>query len=124
MPAVWVDRRSQRLAIHLRLLDSRGSWLTLRLRQAECPPPARGECAKLRVSNEDRALVHAGTIDGARAVVREGQPGCYHVDEISSDPLPSGHASRRWGVGIKRRDGFVTIDRNPRPAKPDGRAPS
>jgi hypothetical protein len=23
-------------------------------------------------------------------------PGCAHVDEISRDPLPSGHTSRRW----------------------------
>jgi hypothetical protein len=38
------------------------------------------------------------------------------VDQISADPLPSGHTSRRWGVGIKSRDGSVVIERDPREA--------
>ena len=41
--------------------------------------------------------------------------GLYHVDEISADPLPSGHTSRRWGVGIKRLDGSVAIEPDPWP---------
>ena len=32
------------------------------------------------------------------------------VDEISADPLPSGHTSRRWGVGLKRVDGTVALE--------------
>jgi hypothetical protein len=30
-------------------------------------------------------------------VLREQEPGRYHIDEISRDPLPSGHTSRRGG---------------------------
>jgi hypothetical protein len=29
------------------------------------------------------------------------------------DPLPSGHTSRRWGVGIKRSDGSVVFEADP-----------
>jgi hypothetical protein len=30
-------------------------------------------------------------------------------------PFPSGHTSRRWGVGIKRADGSVAIEPDPWP---------
>ena len=53
--------------------------------------------------------------DDIRAMLEPLPPGRYHVDEISSDQLPSGHTSRRWGVGIKRGDWTVTIDRDPWP---------
>jgi len=47
------------------------------------------------------------------------RPGCptgrFHIDEISSNPLPSGHTSRRWGTAIKRPDGAVTLDPDPWP---------
>jgi hypothetical protein len=59
-----------------------------------------------------------GTADSENGITRviEGLgPGRYHVDEISSDPLPSGHTSRRWGVGIKRAYGAVTLDPDPWP---------
>jgi hypothetical protein len=36
-----------------------------------------------------------------------------HVDEIEREPLPSGHTSRRWGVGLKMPDGSVVIERDP-----------
>jgi hypothetical protein len=35
------------------------------------------------------------------------------VDEISADPLPSGHTSRCFGIGIKTRDGSMVIERDP-----------
>jgi hypothetical protein len=35
------------------------------------------------------------------------------VDVIFADPLPSGHTSRRWGVGIKRHDWTVVIEPDP-----------
>ena len=59
-----------------------------------------------------------GTADSQEGVTRviDGLgPGRYHVDEISSDPLPSGHMSRRRGVGIKRPDGLTTLDSDPWP---------
>jgi hypothetical protein len=37
-------------------------------------------------------------------------PGRYHVDEISADPLPSGHTSRRWGAVITVLDGSVELE--------------
>ena len=40
---------------------------------------------------------------------------CYHVDQISRDQLPSGHTSRRWGVGNKRADGAVVVEPDPWP---------
>ena len=48
---------------------------------------------------------------GIEPAIRSSEPSRYHVDEISRDPLPCGHTSRRWGVGIKRPDGTVV----PRP---------
>ena len=49
--------------------------------------------------------------------IRAGGPGCYHMDQISADPLPSGHTSRRWGTAIKRPDGSVTLDPDPWPSR-------
>jgi hypothetical protein len=59
-----------------------------------------------------------GTADSEEGIKHEIEglgPGGYHVDEISSDPLPSGHTSRRWGVGIKRPNGSVSLDLDPWP---------
>jgi hypothetical protein len=33
------------------------------------------------------------SVEAVEGTIRAGGPGCYHVDEISSDPLPSGHTS-------------------------------
>jgi len=54
-------------------------------------------------------ITDVDSVEAVELVVRAGDPGRYHVDEIGSEPLPSGHVSRRWGVGIKRTDGRVTI---------------
>jgi hypothetical protein len=51
----------------------------------------------------DEGAIHAALLDR------------YHVDQSSAEPLPSGHTSRRWGVGIKRPDGAVTLDPDPWP---------
>jgi hypothetical protein len=53
--------------------------------------------------------------DGRLITVRAAKAGRYHVDEISADPLPSGHTSRRRGVGIKRDDGTIAIEPDPWP---------
>jgi hypothetical protein len=55
---------------------------------------------------------HAEEIEPA---IRSNKPGRHLVDEISADGLPGGHTSRRWGVGIKRRDGAVVIEPDPWP---------
>ncbi len=51
------------------------------------------------------------TLDQLEPAIRSSEPGRYHVDQIERDRLPSGHASKRWGVGIKRADG--TVEREP-----------
>ena len=64
---------------------------------------------------EDNPIVDVDTIGGVKGVIRSAKPDRYHVDEISRDPLPSGHTGRRWGVGIKRNDGTVTLEPDPWP---------
>jgi len=63
-----------------------------------------------RVSHRDRGLIaDVDSVEAVEGVMRAGGPGRYHVDQISADPLPGGHTSRRSGVGIKRNDETVTI---------------
>jgi hypothetical protein len=37
-------------------------------------------------------------IDTVAAAVRSAEPGACPVDDISAEPLPSGHTSSRWGA--------------------------
>jgi len=70
----------------------------------------------LRVNNADGDPVGtAESHEGVKRVVESLGSGRYHVDEISADPLPSGHMARWWGVGIKRHDGTVAIEPDPWP---------
>ena len=55
----------------------------------------------------------ADSQEGIKRIIEGLGPGRYRVDEISSDPFPSGHTSKRWGVKIKHGDWCVTIDRDP-----------
>jgi hypothetical protein len=59
---------------------------------------------------DDDPVVDADSLGGVEKIIWSGKPGRYHVDEIGADALASGHTSRRWGVGIKRDDGTVTIE--------------
>ncbi len=60
-----------------------------------------------RVSQRGGGIDDADTLEGAREVVRGQPPGRYDVDEISREPLPSGHTSRQWGRMIRHPDGRV-----------------
>jgi hypothetical protein len=62
---------------------------------------------------DDDQVVDVDSLGGVEKIIGPGAPGRHHVDEISADPLPSGHTSRRWGVGIKRADGRVVIEPDP-----------
>jgi hypothetical protein len=64
--------------------------------------------AAKRVQN---AAIDVAQVDEIVPAIRSIAPGRYHVDEISDDPLPSGHSSRHWGVGLKMPDGSVVIQR-------------
>lgn len=69
-----------------------------------------------RVSRpNDDLVVDADSIAAIEGFIRSVKPGRYHVDEISSDPLPSGHTSRRWGVVINHADGTVAMEPHPWP---------
>src|SRR5438874_2558919 len=64
-----------------------------------------------RISRPGREpITDVDSVEAVEAAVRAGGPGCHHVDEISAEPLPSGHTSRRWGTAIKRPDGVVNLD--------------
>lgn len=67
-----------------------------------------------RVSrNGHEPIVDVDQVDAIEPALRSIEPGRYHVDEISADPLPSGHTPRRWGVGMKRADGSVELEPDP-----------
>jgi hypothetical protein len=68
----------------------------------------------LRVNDADGDPIRTAESDeGVQRLLESLPPGHYHIDEISSDPLPSGHTSRRWGFGFKFGDQSVAIDRDP-----------
>ncbi len=65
--------------------------------------------------NEQEPIIYLAQVEAIEPAIRSSEPGRYHVDEISADPLPSGHTSRRWGVGIKPPEGSVVIKPDPWP---------
>jgi hypothetical protein len=70
-----------------------------------------------RMSRPGRELItDLGSVEAIEGVILAGGPGCSHVDEISAEPLPSGHTSRRWGTAIERPDGEVMLDLDSWPA--------
>ena len=60
-----------------------------------------------QVSHRGKGIDDAGTIEGAREIVRDQEPGRYDVDESRSKPFLSGHISRRWGQLIRQPYGLV-----------------
>ena len=66
----------------------------------------------LRVNNSDGEPIGTPpSIPSLEWFFEDVPPGRYHIDEISHDPLPSGHTSRRWGLAVKRNDSSVSIAR-------------
>jgi hypothetical protein len=59
---------------------------------------------------EKQPVVDAASAEESVALVRRAKPRRYHVDEIGTDPLVPGSASRRCGVGRRRTDGSFIID--------------
>jgi hypothetical protein len=67
-----------------------------------------------RISHDGQEpITDVDTVDQLESAIRASNPGRYHIDEISRDPIPSGHTSRRWGVGIKRADGSIMPEPDP-----------
>ena len=50
--------------------------------------------------NGQEPVIDVDQVEAIEPAIRSSEPGCYHVDEISADPLPSGHTARHWGVSI------------------------
>jgi hypothetical protein len=65
-----------------------------------------------RVSQND-LIGDEGTIEGVREIVRQQPLGRYHIEEISVDPLSSGHTAHRWGIAISNPDGSVELEPDP-----------
>jgi hypothetical protein len=63
--------------------------------------------------NGQEPIIDVDQIEASERASRPSKPCRHHVDEISAEPLPSGHNSRRWGVGIKRADGSVALEADP-----------
>jgi hypothetical protein len=47
------------------------------------------------------------TLEQAREMLCDENPGRFHLDEIRAEPFASGHTSRAWGSLIRRADGRV-----------------
>jgi hypothetical protein len=58
-------------------------------------------------------VVDGDTIGYLKGILGDLPPGRYHVDEISTTPLPSGHTARRWGLLLKLADGTIIEEPDP-----------
>jgi hypothetical protein len=59
------------------------------------------------IDSKGEMLSDADTIGYLNGILSHLDPGRYTVDEIATDPLPSGHTARRWGVMLKLDDGTI-----------------
>jgi hypothetical protein len=67
-----------------------------------------------RINGKKDFLVDVETVEQIGPVIRNAEPGEYHIEEIRAKPLTSGHSLRRCGMGFKEPDGAVMIVPNPR----------
>ena len=56
-------------------------------------------------------VTDVATFDEVKPTIRRAAPGHYIVDEITADAMASEHTARHCGMGVKRRDGSVVLDR-------------
>ena len=51
-----------------------------------------------RISRKGQGpVVVVATVEAFEGGISAGKPSAFHIDEISTDPLPSGHTGRSWG---------------------------
>jgi hypothetical protein len=63
--------------------------------------------------NGQEPIVNVDAVEQIEPEIRALPQGRWHIDELPVNPFPSGHTSRRWGVGIKRADGSLVIEPDP-----------
>ena len=64
-----------------------------------------------RISHSGETIAMAGTIDQARAIVKESRPGSYHIVEVRDDPNVNNQVTTRpWGEMIRPDDSPVILD--------------
>jgi hypothetical protein len=67
----------------------------------------------LLIDSRGELLSDAGSIERLKTILSHLDTGRYVVDEIATDPLPSGHTARRWGVMLKLADGTIVEEPDP-----------
>ena len=65
------------------------------------------------VDSNGEMLSDADSIEYLKGILGHLDAGRYTVDEIASEPLPSGHTARRWGVLLKLDDGTIIEEPDP-----------
>jgi hypothetical protein len=68
-----------------------------------------------RISKDLNTGTDVAQVDEIEPVIRASGTDRYRIDQIEREPLPSGHTSRRWGIGVKRDDGSAEIEPDPLP---------
>jgi hypothetical protein len=92
--------------------ELKGPWISL-----DPSSPSNGGDSMFRISQPGSDdIIDVNTVEEIEPALRDSTAVCYHVDEISAHPLPSGQTSKRWGIVIKWRDGAVFLEPDPRPA--------
>jgi hypothetical protein len=67
----------------------------------------------LLIDSKGELVSDAYSIERLKTILSHMDTDRYAVDEISTDPLPSGHTARRWGVMLKLDDGTIIEEPHP-----------
>ncbi len=65
--------------------------------------------------NGQEPIIEVDTVEQIKPAISSLPNGRYHVQKISADSAPSGHAARRWGLAIIRANGSVVLKPDPAP---------
>jgi hypothetical protein len=66
--------------------------------------------------DEQEPVPYVDCEEGIVPLLRAANPGRYEISVFRADSVPCGSTFRRWGIGIKRADGSVVIEADPREA--------
>jgi hypothetical protein len=68
------------------------------------------------ISRPNEGSIYVHSIDQIDRAIQSCPPGRYDIDKIGGVALSSDDMPRRWGVGIRRQDGFIELERDQRDA--------